>query len=261
MASLTDTELIRARWRRHLRDAALDTTEHADFAQRGLAARIQDLSFRLLLLPYDPDHEQFEIDDVAAQLENHRSMTVGNGSIHFGARVIPTAHAAALVTRPGDGAPWERFVAIHRNGAVELGLGDRHRRFAGEDESKFVELITSACFAWATLELARHINSDADAQPQLLALALPDAAGSLLRNLGAGYAEPGSYYNQMPGCPDDHLLWHIELDRPPADPDEVHAIALNVASRITHAWGATQTFYLDREGDMEGHLNIRRAER
>lgn len=35
MESLTETELVRARWRRHLHAEALDTTDRADFARRG----------------------------------------------------------------------------------------------------------------------------------------------------------------------------------------------------------------------------------
>ena len=34
MKSLTETELVRARWRRHLHAEALDTTQRDDFARR-----------------------------------------------------------------------------------------------------------------------------------------------------------------------------------------------------------------------------------
>ena len=34
MESLTETELIRARWRRHLHAETLDTTQRDDFARR-----------------------------------------------------------------------------------------------------------------------------------------------------------------------------------------------------------------------------------
>lgn len=34
MASLTDPELVRARWRRHLRAETLDTIQRDDFARR-----------------------------------------------------------------------------------------------------------------------------------------------------------------------------------------------------------------------------------
>ena len=259
MASLTDTELVRARWRRHLRAEALDTTLSDDFAQRGLATRVQHLVFRALLLPFDPDLERPGIEEIASQLDSHRNMSVGNGSVHFGGSLVPTTHASALVTQSRNGTSWERFVAVHRNGAVELGLGDGLRELDGEDAPRFVELVTVASFTWAMLELARHLDAESVAQPRLLAVALPNTVGKLLGNLAVGYREPGTYHNRMQGCPDDHLLWHIELERPPADADESNALALRVASRMTNAWGTSQTLHLDREGDLTGQLNVRRA--
>lgn len=259
MASLIETEFIRARWRRHLRAEALDTTESNEFATRGLAARVQYLTFRLLLLPFDPDLDQIATHDAAEQLELHRSVHIGNGTMHFGTRVIPSAHATALVSQPGDDMPWERFIAIHRNGALEFGLGDRLRRHAKDDDAKFVRLSTVASFAWAALEFARHVNAEADTRPRLLAVALPGTAGAFLANLAVGYAEPGTIYYDLPECPDDHLLWHIELDQPPIDPNETNALAVEIASRMTSAWGTRQTMHLDRDGEFTGQLNVRRA--
>lgn len=259
MDSLTDIELVRARWRRHLTTEALDTAQRDDFARRGLATRVQHLVFRALLLPYDPDLERSEFAEIASGLDSHRNMALGNGNIYLGSRVVLTAHAAALATQSGNGTAWERFVAVHRNGAVELGIGDRLRELDGEEAPRFVELVTVVSFTWAMLELARHVGAASGAQPLLLAVALPDTAGALLANLAVGYREPGTYYNRMQGCPDDHLLWHIELERPPSDADESNAVALRVASRMTNAWGTSQTLHLDQEGDSEGQLNVRRA--
>ena len=261
MASLTETELVRARWRRHLQAAALDTTERDDFARSGLAKRVQDLAFRLLVLPYDPDVERFGIDDTASHLDAHQGINIGNGNIRFGTGVVPTAYATALVTQHGDDMPWERYVAIHRNGAIELGLGDRFRTHTDPNGvvSKLVRLVTDASFTWATLELARSVHSDANGQPHLLVVALPDTAGALLCNFGVGYVEPRSHYDQRVRCSNEHLLWHIELDRLPSDLDGTSALALEVASRITNAWGMAQTLYVDRIGDFEGQLSVRRA--
>ncbi|MYG89570.1 MAG: hypothetical protein F4190_13760 [Acidimicrobiales bacterium] len=215
----------------------------------------------MLILPYDPDAERLATEGAVEQLNAQRSVDVGNGTIHFGSRVIPTAHATALVTQFDDDMPWQRYVAIHRNGAVELGLGGQYRPRTDSNEVsiKLVRLVTATSFTWATLELARRIGPEVNDLPHQLTVALPDTAGALLSNLATGYEEPGSRYNRMPGCPDDHLLWHIELERLPADSDEANAVALSVASRITNAWGTSQTFYLDRDGDAAGQLNVRRA--
>ena len=259
MASLTDTELVRARWRRHLCAEALDTTERDDFAFRGLGARVPHLAFRLLLLPYDPDRELPEAKDVAAHLESHRSLDIGNGTIHFGTRVTPAAHATALVVRPGDNEPWERFVAVHRNGAIELGLNDRERRYSDDPDTKFVQLVAAASFSWATLELARGFNPGSNHVAHLLAVALPDTAGARLNNLANGYSELGSHYGLVPVCPDRHLLWPIELDRLPTEAEETYALALNIAHRVVGAWGVTSTWHLDQEGSSAGQLSVHRA--
>ncbi len=261
MESLTETELVRARWRRHLRVEALDTTDRADFARRGLANRVQELAFRLLILPYDPDVERFESEDAATHLMDHQNMEIGNGTIHFGTKVVPTAHATALVSQSGDDMPWGRYVAIHRNGAIELGLSDRFRVQTSQCEvvTKLVRLVTNASFTWATLELARRIGAGAMGQRHLLVVALPDTTGAVLSNLAVGYREPEGYDKRSQGCPYEDLLWHIELERLPADSDETSAVALRVASRLTNAWGMTQTLYLDRDSDRNGQLNIRRA--
>ena len=90
-------------------------------------------------------------------------------------------------------------------------------------------------------------------------VALLDTAGALLSNLGTGYYEPRSHYNQIPGCPDEHLLWHIELDQLPSDQEQSRAVALKVASRIVSAFGVPQPLHLDREGALAGQLNVHRA--
>lgn len=259
MESLTETELIRARWRRYLRTEALDTAERDDFARHGLANRVRDLAFRLLLLPYDPDQEVLDVEAASEHLENHKRMDLGNSTIGFGTKVTPSAYATALIDRQGPNEPWDRFVALYRNGAVELCLGDRGRQFAGEASTKSVQLIALASFSWATLELARGIDADIRYQPCLLTVALPNTTGAILNNLANGYREPDSRYDDARRCLEDHLLWHIELDRLPATKDETEALALNIAARIVRAWGVTTAWYLDQDGQFAGKLNVRRA--
>lgn len=261
MESLTETELIRARWRRHLRAAALDATDRNDFAHRGLAAQVEHLALRLLLLPLDPDHERHGTSETAAFLQKHHSVDIGNGSIHFGSKVIPTAHSVALVHQNGDDVPWNRFVSIHRAGAIELALGDRHRENVDQhgNRTKIVRLVTAASFTWATLELARELNEESQHERHLLAVALPDTNDAHLTNLGAGYVDKVRFFNETHGCLDEHLLWHIELDRLPANEHESGDIARKVGERIVNAWGWAQTLHLDSDGPHTAQLDVHRS--
>ena len=126
MSPESETELVRARWRRHLAEQALDSIEREDFARKGLAAREEKTTVRLLLLPTDPDAQSLEIDDELWEwLQERKTMPLGDGDIHLGDKTVPTAHAAAIIRDGGENPAWRSYTAVHRNRAVEAGLGDR----------------------------------------------------------------------------------------------------------------------------------------
>ena len=201
MSLVSDTELIRARWRRHLDALALDEETRSDFASAGLAGRVNRLVARLILLPSDPDCDRWEFDDAFWKgIEDHKSVIVGEGELRLGDEVVTTAHAAAIVRTHGYGMPWQSYVAVHRNGAIEVGLGDRrHRHGPGDDseEAVYVDLIKIVAFTWAMGELARKSRIDETAGSCLLAVALPNMHGALLAGLGEGYCSPVGAQNRV----------------------------------------------------------------
>ena len=263
MSSISTTELRRARWRRHLSVEGLGDVSGRDLASGGLGSRLDQALARLFLTPGDPDAECWEFDDEFwAQLEELKTVDLGNGAVHLGHEIIPTAYAAALAHRHGDGSAWLRYAAVHLNGMVEIGLGERRHHQVVADDSEttaYIDLVRIVGFTWALAEFARRLGSHKTTGPYLLTVALPDTGGAFLSGLGEGYVHPGQFnYNIMP-CPDEHLLWNIELEDLPADLDESQELAYRVGSRIENAWGLRQRTYLDRTGNYEGQLNIQLA--
>lgn len=262
MSLVSDTELTRARWRRHLDALALDDETRSDFASAGLAGRVNRLVARLILLPSDPDCDRWEFDDAFwKHLEGHKSVSVGDGEIRLGDEVVATAHAGAIIRTHGYGMPWQRYVAVHRNGALEIGLGDgRYRQDLGDDSAAavYVDLIKIVAFTWAMGEFAHKLRINETAGSCLLVVALPNMHGAFLAGLGAGYCSPARNNYEVLKCDVKNLLWHIELDMP-EDTSASQQLAFRVGSRIENAWGLRDGCYLDLHGDNEGKLDVYRA--
>lgn len=265
MSLVSDTELMRARWRRHLDVLALDKGTRSDFASAGLAGRVDRLVSRLILLPSDPDCERWEFDDAFwKQLEGHRSVNVGEGEIRLGDEVVATAHAGAIIRTHGYGMPWQRYAAVHRNGAIEVGLGDRryrHQTRDDADEPVYVDLGEIVAFTWALGEVARMLGISETAGSCLLVVALPNTHGALLAGLGEGYHSPARDHYEPLKCNEKNLLWNVELGAAPANTSESQALAFRVGSRIENAWGLRQQIYLDHSGRYEGQFNSRHFNR
>lgn len=262
MTSLADTELLRARWRRALDVDALDDARRSDFALGGLATRLRESSVRVMLLPSDPDADVVQIDDsFLAWLETQKTVAVDGQIIRVGDQMHPTAHAAALVRGFGSTEPWNSYLAVHRSGAIELGLGSRggwERQNPEGETVRVFNLISIVTYTWAMLIFSAVLNDRVGlAGPSQLTIALRNTKDALLGDVGEGWAEPDSYQNTIGGCREDHLLWHVSIDQP-LDADAQKRLAFAIGDRIEDAWGMTERRYLARVGDREGHLDCRR---
>jgi len=186
-----------------------------------------------------------------------------SGRLQLGERQIPTAHAAALVNSLGSERLWSSYVAVHRNGSIDMGLGYR----GGCDTShgdvgnvRVFRLVSLVGYCWALLELARKLDHELNGV-WLLAFALVRTEGALLGNLGEEWPEPGMFGNSIGGCADAHLLWHIELDRLPNDEAACQEQAFAIGDRIEDAWGVRERRYLACRGDRAGQFDARQMAR
>ena len=182
MSSILETEQRRSRWRRHLAVEGVDDICRPDFARGGLASRLDSVLARMFLLPEDPDTECWDFDSAFwAELEEHKIVDLDNGMIHLGDESIPTTRAAAIVYRYDKDAAWSRYAAIHHNGVVEFGLGERRHHQANDGDSEgpaYVDLMRIVGFTWAMAELARSLGSHKTTGPYLLTVALPNTRGN-----------------------------------------------------------------------------------
>ena len=260
--TIVDSELLRTRWRRTLDLHALDDVRRTDFALGGLATRLRESTVQVLLLPVDPEAEALHIDDALwAWLEAQKSVAVGGRAVRFGEQNYPTAHAAALVSGYGSTEPWNSYLAVHRSGAIELGLGARggweRQNREGETVRAF-NLISTITYTWAMLIFSAALNERVPLPgPRQLTMALRNTKNAALGNLGEGWAEPGSFENRVGGCLEENLLWHLELDQLP-DEGAQQQLAFAIGDRLEDAWGIRKRRYLANRGDLAGRFDHRR---
>jgi hypothetical protein len=141
MTNIVDQEAQRTRWRRALSGAGLDRDDREDFATGGLASRLTNITTQILLLPADPEADAITIDEtLATSLQTRQSVALDRIIVALPGNPRRTAHALALADSYNEA--WNSYLAIHRSGAIEFGLGDRGG-WDGQDRSgNPVRLIT-----------------------------------------------------------------------------------------------------------------------
>lgn len=163
--SLTEIELVRTRWRRGLASYALDVDNRDDFAKGGLSNRLQSLTVQLVILPADPDREVIALDDdFVAWLQGRRDVTLEDHRLRLGNNVHVSADAALLTDGYSGVEDWPSYVAIHRSGAGEAGLGvyggGENLRQDG-NRVRYFALTSTVVHSWATLDLASKLQAKA----------------------------------------------------------------------------------------------------
>lgn len=259
MTTLGERELLRARWRRTLALHALDQDDREDFAQGGLAGRLRHLTTQLLLLPADPEANPIDFDETFTEWFRTRAVIqLDHTGVRLPSNVRRTAHS--LVLADTHDSAWSSYLAVHRSGAVEFGLGDIggwQGRDHGGDPARVLALTPVVARVWAMLCLAAELASTHGvAGPYQLTVGVR-SQDAQLGVLAEGWAEPGAFNNHVGTCADINLLWHLELDALP-DSDGAREIAYGVGNRLEDAWGVAQRRYLASRGDLQGQLDPRR---
>ena len=261
MKDLVETELLRARWRRTLERHRLDRTDREDFAEGGLASRLQSVTTQLLLLPADPELDVIAFDPaLSAWLEKRRSLPLDTGEVTIGLNIRRTAHAIALVDGYA-GDTWASYLAVHRSGTMEYGLGERGGWIGADRQgtpTRVFALTATVARVWALLRVASRLEECFRLTgPYQLTVALRNTGGAVLAALGEGWAEPGDFGNRVRPCQDDNLLWHLQVEALP-DEDGRRILAYAVGERIEDAWGVAERRYLANRGVYKGLLDPRK---
>lgn len=250
-------DVLRARWRRWRESQGLLDPEEHGFGRGGLGRELPELSTRLVVLPANPEAQVTEFDDELWEWWGAEFDDPATGSgTSWGTDTIPRV-AAALHGSRWNGE-WSRYLALHRHGGLELGLG----RDGGmeRDERRAFYLIQIVHRCWVALtrfgELVERYSLEG---PLEVTLGLANSEGAVLANLAAGWAEPGGGFNRVPTCAEPNVLIRRELLHWEAGEEGPKALAFSLGAQIEDAWGVKQRRFIARDGELEGEFDSSRV--
>jgi hypothetical protein len=251
-----DIDKVRARWRRWRAPQRLVDAEASDFGVGGLARLIPDRTSRLLILPGDPEKHVVDLDDALWTWWGSDFEDPPTGAqTGWGHTKLPTVAAAVFGDGYGD-SDWSRYIALHRNAGVEVGLG-RDGSFPRDEQRLFLLTpIVARCWA-AFVRYSEVVERFGLEEPFEVSLALCATKNAYLAGFAEGWADPGSIEYMTRPCPEEHLLLQRELNAWPADSQEAMALAFSLGAQIEDAWGTSQRRFLAYRGDYEGSFDPR----
>lgn len=260
-----EREQLRARWRRYRRRLRLLDPEAADFASGGLAKLAPEVAVRLLIVPADPEEVRVDFDTRLWEwLKAEHQSPFGGPATDWGRETKPTSEAAVrFEVYTDDKWRWGRYLAVHRHGGLECGMGEEVvGLWEAREESPRVRvfrLVPIVGRLWCVLSLYSEVQEAYGlAGPWELTLAIRETGGSVLGNLGAGWEEPSDAIALAPPvCPEDNVLVLREIEAWPDD-EACRDLAFSLGSVIEDAWGVEQRRFLARIGDASGSFDTSR---
>jgi hypothetical protein len=150
-----------------------------------------------------------------------------------------------------EDAGWTRYLALHRHGGIEVGVG----RLAYEvSEVRVFPLRLIVGLAWTAAALYAEVVDRWQLQgPVEFTVALRNTRQATLGGFAEGWAEPGRGLWDFAKCLDDHLLLRREADGVP-DPQ---SLALDLGDRVEQAFGTVNRRHLAHRGEHEGRFDPR----
>lgn len=254
---LERTELQRARWRRAREPLGLVNPESAEsFGTGGLARHVDDVGVRLLILPYDPSASvvEFDADFWEWWMKNRLNPFEGATPTDWGTQSTPTVEAAVRFHQWDGRWNWGAYLALHRSGALEGGLGQRGFRAwpnrEGEREHRGFYLCTIVGRLWVMLHLYQDVLARYSEVrgPSEISLALLRTTDGLLGNVAAGWKDfDGWFPGEAPTCSEPNLLLSRGVTKW-LNPDGIRGLAFDLGSQIEDAWGIRDRRFLINQG-------------
>lgn len=200
----------REQWRCLRKELHLVDPTEEGFACGGPTRFLDAPSVRMLVLPSGTDatHIEFDPDFWAWWLPERPDPASGHPT-QWGNQGRPTASAALKGVSRGDQEN-RRYLALCRNGALDMGLGSDG--MYATNEFKVFRLIVIIGRAWSALDLYREaVEHFAIQGPWELTLALAKTEGATIGHFANGWAEPGNWLYSPPRCAEPGLLLRREL--------------------------------------------------
>jgi hypothetical protein len=263
-ADADQLEVLRTRWRKGRERLRLLNPESPDFGTGGLGRLTREVAVRALILPPDPEAVVVRFDqEFWGWFESDRPNPFG-GTTNWGNHTSPTAEAGARYERHTDDPwRWDRYLAVHRHGGLECGMGrEVVRVWQLEQEGPVVRvfrLVPIVGRLWCLFDLYAEVAERYTLTgPWEASLALRRTAGSIFGNVGAGWAEPPDAWPDEPSrCPDPNVLIRREIAEWP-DRDGRRDLAFALGEALEDAWGVRQRRFLARVGDEAGMFDTSR---
>ncbi len=256
-----DIDLYRRRWRETRRRLRLADPFSEDFGTGGLARHAPEVHVRFLILPADPvvAAVQFDEEFWGWWSQDRPNPFEGAASTNWGREALPEATAAIRHERWGDDRwNWNGYLALHRSGGLEFGLGRlgsvRWRRAQEEEETHVFFLTTIVGRVWVGLALFSEVLEGFAIQgPWEITLALRDTNRAVIGNVATGWTEPEQAFprDELPRCPDPNVLIIREVHAWP-DPDGRQTLVFEIGSNIEDAFGVRERRFLGRLDPVAG---------
>ena len=250
---IVDVDAQRARWRRHRETLGMVEGTGDDFGLEGLGRHVKRLDVRIVVLPADPEDDVLPLDGSALDwLKQDRPTPYGGTRPRWGNRNRATSGALVLYEQYRDDGGWDRYVAVHRHGGLELAFG---RLALARDGTRIFPLRQIVGLAWVFLAMqAEAAERWSFKFPSELTVALRDTRAAVLGGFAEGWQEPAIGFWPPDGhhCIEDHVLLRWEFDSLEPEP-----LAIDVGSRIEQAFGTVHRRHLAHRGEYEGSFDPR----
>jgi hypothetical protein len=252
VTSYHERDALRARWQHFRQEATVDSVHNEAFGSRGLARHSPEIRTRFIILPSDPEASIIDFDseawdwwatDVANPFD-------GGPPTRWGFQRRAISEAAVLCDYLRDNFwNWDKYLALHRSGALEFGLGHSgsrsfRRREGNATRRAFFLVVTIGRMWWALARYTDVIERVGPSGPWQCILAFKDTASSVLANLAAGWADPmNAWSDEPPSCPDPNVLITRDLEEWP-DEAARRQLAFELGARVEDSWGCSQRRFL-----------------
>lgn len=259
-------ELVRRRWRRIRKTFRLTDPSAEDFGTGGLATLAPEACVRFLILPGDPDSVSIpEFDSSFWEWWGRERPNPFQGRpTDWGPQRKPTVDAAVRY-RPSNSERWrwDTYLAVHRSGAMEFGLGEEGSgRWAqtGEQERRGFFLVSIVGRVWVAVQLYGEVLNQYEIEgPWEVSLAFRETIGALLGNVATGWKDFHEWFpREAPTCPHPNLLVRREVLSWPTG-DGPRDLVFAIGAAVEDAWGITdRRFLIHPERPGAGEFDVSR---
>ena len=252
--SIGDIEAQRARWRRYRQIEGMSIEASDGFASGGLGRHVDDLGMRLVFLPADPEADHIPLDaETLGWLKAQRATPYGGQPPVWGHRHTATASALLIFDQHQEDKGWNKVLAVHRHGGMELAIGNLAYTVHG---TRVFPLRRMVALAWAVTAMQVELVERWSLRPPFeLTVAVRNALGGTLGMFAEGWAEVGAGLWDFATCIEDRVVLRQEFD----DGLDPQGIALGLGDRLENVFGTTHRRHLANRGEYDGRFDPRFA--